>query len=293
MRSYQLLLIFLFSSINICAQNYTVSKIIGVVYNNNKILKKGDIINDLSQLRAESPNAAIRLISPQKGSIPISFAGGKKVNTNTTHSELYELVIGDFISKFTAYKNMKSMKTKGGTDRFDWFDFFYNFYDDSTKASTLGDTVYRKMLIIENQKMPLKSELFKLNLGAKLLTCTYINKTDSITKELPIVNDSITFLTSAFPSTKSFDWKLKLNSTDKQNKSLTLTITDMPIQSVILTKKELKDVIGVFLTNWKSNYKDLDEAKNDFYDYLELNYGRFYRPAIETYLSAFSNFSTK
>jgi hypothetical protein len=293
MRPYQFLLIFILGSINISAQDYTVSKVIGVVYNNNKTLKKGDIINDLSRLTAESPNAAIRLISAQKGIIPISFAGGKKVNANTTHSELYELVLGDFISKFTAYKNMKGMKTKGATDRFDWFDFFYNFYDDSTKASTLGDTLYRKMLIIENQKMPLKSELLRLNSNFKLLTCSYFNKTDSITKELPVIADSITFPASAFPSTRSFDWKLKLNSTDKQNKNLTLTITDMPIRSIILTKKELKDVIAVFLTDWKSNYKDLDEAKNDFYDYLELNYGKFYRPAIEANLSAFSNSSTK
>jgi hypothetical protein len=47
-----------------------------------------------------------------------------------------------------------------------------------------------------------------------------------------------------------------------------LNVSDYPILSNIFTSDELKRIIDLFKLDFKDNYKDADEAKNDLYDYL-------------------------
>lgn len=283
MKSLFFLIVLLIFTKSLFSQPYKVTKVVGVVYYNNTPLKKGDVITDLGRLNAQDQNGAVRLTNPQQGSIPISFSNGKKITgTKAQNSELYELAFADYIKKFEAFKQLG---TKNG-EFFDWFDFFYNFYNDSVAKREIEDTSYfRRMLIIEDQKIPLESNMLVLEPTDKLLACIYGENKDSLQKELPVSKDSIVFAASAFPLGTKFSWKLKLMAEGSQNKMQVLTLTDYPIVSFVLGKTELMNIIDLFKSDWNDGYKSLDDAKKDLYNFLIFNYGKFYPPALESYIN--------
>ncbi|MEO8764766.1 MAG: hypothetical protein ABI416_10785 [Ginsengibacter sp.] len=280
MKIHVFLLIASLTSLKDFAQNYYVTKIQGAIYYNGALLKKGDVIYNLDRLVAESKDAALRLLDPRKGSIPISFASGQKIikSAGTRHSELYELFVQRYINEYTS---SKSMKTRGSDDPFDWFTFFNGFTSDAKN---------RMILIIEDQKIPLSGKTFKIEGAFRLYACTYTGKGDSLIRKLPVIKRSIVFKRSSFPVHRNFIWKLKIQNSDRLENDRLTDITNGPIEGNFFTIKELIKILGFFKTGWKANYESISEAREDCYYYLVFNYGRFYKPLVESYINKIFNY---
>jgi len=258
-------------------QSYRVSKVLGSISFNGKLLTKDDVVTGLDKLTASSANAAIRLVSGTAGAVVINFVYGKKVTNavKTEKSELYELVVQDYLNKYTTFKNTQ---TKGVPfPEFDWYRFFYQY----------PDTGSRRMLIIEGEKVPLQSQVFKTSKTYKILASCFTTKQDSTTQELTVRQDSIVFPSSTF-STKG-DCYLDIYLSYKNNKGedKTLKITKRPINIFYLTKDQLTSLIDLFHDNVRNGYQNAQDAKSDFYTYIEFNYGRYYEPLISSQLNKF------
>ena len=260
------LIVFSFWGIHLQAQEYHVSKILDSVYYNGNLLQKDANINGLSKLTAKSRNAALRVVSANSGSIAISFVNGKITTAGKENkSELYELVVQDYIDKYTSFK---STQTKSVPVDFDWFNFFYQ-YPSKVKE--------RKMLIVEGEKIPLQSRNLQTGLSYRILAVTHISKDDSCIRELPIRDNTIEFPDTSFPIKDRFSLDVYIDFLKGSGKNKRIRITDRPIEASYLTIGQMNGLIGLF---HEEPYRTPVEAKNDLFSYLDYNYGRYYDPAI-------------
>jgi hypothetical protein len=248
-------------------QTYSVSAVRGNVYWNSKLLKNGDVLTNPETLTSDNTSSKIRLLNPQTGSILVSFANSKPAiqNSANKHSELYTITIQPYISSYGA---SRVLTTKGD---FDWVLFFV----DSCKG---------RMAVFEDEKIPLTSTHIQLDSSVRFMAITNMD-TGMAFKNIPVINDSLVFAGNIFPPGKPVTWKLAL-SYSENNKTDTSVINDTPIVSQFITADELKQLIVDFTENWRTNYKDEKEAKNDFYSYLFFNYGAFYNGNIDKIINA-------
>ena len=257
-----MIFIFILISAVCLAQTYSVSAVRGNVYWNDKLLKNGDVLTNPQTLTSDNTASKIRLLNPQTGSILVSFANGKPAiqNSANKHSELYVITIQTYITNYGA---SRLLTTKGD---FDWVLFFV----DSCKG---------KMAVFEDEKIPLTSTHIQLDSSVRFMAIINMN-TGMVFKNIPVINDSLVFARNIFPPGKPVTWKFAL-SYSENNKTDTSVINDTPIVSQFITAGELKELIVDFTENWRTNYKDEKEAKNDFYSYLFFNYGAFYNGNID------------
>ena len=269
---YTIIFIYLIFSLVTTGQNYTVTKVIGVVYFNNKLIQKGDVVTDISKLVATSKTAAIRLLNADLGSIPISFISGEKTISNNVskHSELYEVIVQTYINKYTT---SKSMKTRAGSfEDFDWYKFFNTTDNSSDKNS---------FLIIQNQAIPVFSRANPVQAPFQLF-CTIYNSKDSIEAKLPIQNDSIYFIIPSFKHDQQFSFRIKLTVPSKTGDLQVYNIQNNRSIGYYMTNDQLDKIMYLFYSDWEKNYSSKKAAIIDFYDYLNFNYGKFYMPLINS-----------
>lgn len=262
-----MIFIFLLMSAGCFAQTYSVSAVRGNVYWNDKLLKNGDVLTNPETLTSDNTASKIRLLNPQTGSILVSFANGKPAihNSANKHSELYTITVQPYITNYGA---SRVLTTKGD---FDWVLFFV----DSCKG---------RMAVFEDEKIPLTSTHIQLDSTVRFMAI--INMDTAIAfKNIPVINDSLVFTRNIFSAEKPVTWKLALRYTEN-NKTDTSVINDTPIVSQFITADKLQELIHDFTDNWKTNYKDEKELKNDFYTYLFFNYGAFYNGDVDKLINA-------
>lgn len=259
----------IFSLINISSYSqtvYSVSAQKGKIYYNNKLIKVGDQLTHLEKLTAETKDSKIRLLNPEKGSYLITFLDGTPiVNENIKKkSELYQIVVQKYIDNFNS---SKILSTRGP---FDWYVFFTENNE--------------KMTLFEGQKMPLTSETYKIKSSQNLFATIYTEK-DSVLIPLKRVDENLFFDENLFPKDQ-FTWKLKMSYLPNNNKKLT-NVTKTRLTSSFVSISELKDIVELFSTNWRQNYKDEDALIKDIYDYLEFSYGVIYKPYLDPIIRSF------
>jgi hypothetical protein len=257
--------ILLLTTTGISAQTYSVSAVRGNVYWNNKLLKNGDVLTNPQSLIADNTSSKIRLLNPQAGSILISFVNSKPAvqNISGKHSELYTLTIQPYINNYGA---SRVLTTKGD---FDWALFF-------------ADSCKGRMAVFENEKIPLTG---KIKVDSTMHFMAMIDTgAGMIIKNIPIVNDSLFFTKDIFPAGTAVTWKLAV-SYPGNNKIDTAIITDTPIISRFITATDFTELLDDFTVNWKNNYTNEKELKDDFYAFLFFNYGAFYNGDIDRIIS--------
>ncbi len=263
------LLVPLFLCVHLCGQTYSVSALMGNVYYNSKLVKKGDTLANPENLFADNASAKIRLLNPQTGSVMISFINSKPVVAQNadTHSELYELTVKEYISKYYKKPLTGYLSTRGSD--FDWFVFFV-------------DSVKNRMPVFENEKIPLTGSTVVPD-TAKFLAVVY-NGNDSVFKDIPVINDSLFFPAGIFPMDGSFTWRLAMSYADNNSRHISI-ITHEPIVSRVISENDLEKLLQDFLKDWKQNYASANKAKLDLYAFLSFNYGYFYYVSLDKMIS--------
>jgi hypothetical protein len=258
------------ASIPCLAQKYTVLKVKGPVYYERHLVHDSDKLDALSKLSSTDNNAAIRVISPASGSIVLSFANGVHVVKAEKKSELYELIVGEYIEKYL----LDQMHGRGNEQAFDWVAYFHDLSQDS---------IERKMLIIEGQAIPLISD-FKPTDSFQLWVDLYKTNRDSVLFQLPVHHDSLIFPLRGFPLRVQFNWQLKLRYKDAgTGRESFLEIMSRPVRSRVLSSSELDSLI-VFCRDPGIPIRD---QYNNLYFFLQFNYGKFYYPLIDERLKAY------
>lgn len=261
-----LLFLLLFSTYSFSQTVYSVSAQKGNIYYNNKLIKIGDQLVCLNELTAESRDAKIRLLNPQKGSYLISFSNGKPTLNEKIKkkSELYQIVIQKYIDD---YNTSKVLTSRGP---FDWYVFF--------------TTSKGKMAIFEGQKMPLTSFIYKIKSSQNLFATIYTAK-DSALIPLKRVDENLFFDEKLFPKGQ-FTWKLKMSYMINNNDKFT-TVTKTTLTSSFVSISELKEIVELFGANWQQDYKDDDDLIKDTYNYLEFNYGVICKPYLDPLIRSY------
>ncbi|TCZ74066.1 hypothetical protein [Flaviaesturariibacter aridisoli] len=259
----------------IFAQDYQVTKVNGKVYNGNKMLVKDDWINGVDKLTANSVSAAIRLVSTKYGVVVMSFVNGKKtINQGQIEkSEIYELVVQDYVDNFIRHKQTGVM---GAPGEFDWYTYFYEY----------SDSLPHRMLVVEGEKIPFQSRVFPKTSRPFKIFMNISTKSDSASYELPIEQDSICFPRIAFSGDNVLDMQIDLAFTDKHGLSKTTRVTRQPIEVYYLTRPQLNSLIFLFSDNADMGYKTSLDAKSDLYFYLDFNFTKFYHPLVETQVNS-------
>jgi hypothetical protein len=245
---------------------YSVSAQKGKIYYNNKLIKVGDELTHLDKLTAETRDSKIRLLNPQKGSYLITFLNGAPIaNENLKKkSELYQILVQKYIDNFNS---SKILSTRG---EFDWKAFF--------------ETDKGKMALFEGQKISLTGNSYIIKSSANFYAAVYTEKDSSIIA-LNRIDKKLFFDEKLFPKGR-FTWKLKMSYT-ANNKEKFTNVSQKPLLSSFVSISELKDIVELFSVNWEQNYAKEDFLIKDIYDYLEFNYGVFYKPYVDPLIRSY------
>jgi hypothetical protein len=178
------------------------------IYQNGHLIEAGDSIDLAGKVRLNHPSVIIKIQDVKSRSYPVSLSESIKVlkfPDNKRHSELYEVSIGEYFRKLGT--QTQNLNTRNG--EFDWLDYFRNFNNDPG----------RRLLIVNNEKIPLVSKYLTLTPNVSLFACRYKGG-DSSTILLHIESDSLILNYASFGLNSStdnitFSWKLKLGFREK------------------------------------------------------------------------------
>ena len=258
------------------AQPYYVSKVgkTGEIYLGNTQIKSGDLINEVSELRATDPAAMLRVVHDTKGSYTILFnTGSRQISLfDGRQSEFYKLVIKDYVDKYNKYRSLSTKKTPPS----DWFEFF-----NSASIDTSSGTI----ALLENDMIPLQSKSINLASNFILYSCMTDNNGDSSCTQIPVINDSLYFDSSLFKGTTQFLWKLKISEPNSTNPTL-LPVTDRPLKVNILKNTTLHSFIREQTDILKHDQIKITDIRNEIFALLEFNYGSHFSPYIDKMINS-------
>ncbi len=267
----------LFFAKSLFGQAYIITYIKGKVYHENKQLKLHDKLDGVTQITSNDKTAELALFSAEKGKFRLSFANSKPVAAAqaTKNSELYQLVIGNYL---LAYTTEKALTTRGDFD----LKTFFNDGDNST-----GNT---KVFLAVGELLPIKSQSLTFGAEDKFFLCTVKGK-DTVCNPIQrnksfLIFDSQTIKGIAIaegqdPETvtcfikHSYDFNSR---TVEERFSGPVTITFLP-------REYLLSVASSFQEGIASYYGD-DKGKMiaDIEDQLTYYYGKSFEPAVRQVL---------
>jgi len=269
-KTLTLSILLLLSHLVSLAQTYTVIYVNGDVTNQGKTITIGQHLAGTQHLSASDKNAFVCFLHPKLGKLGLNFAAGKPVpvkDGKEKHSELYELTIEDYITK---YDTRKVAAVRG----LDYVSFFRSFP---------GDSLHR-LLLIENDTIPLiTGQQVTLRPGDRFSACSYAGK-DSVCRELPMIDTSFLIISAAAfsPDKRGMvQWKLRLSFTDS-GRGQTLSFRPDVYHSYMMQRRELILLIGAFKDAFTESYAgDRQKIREELYNYLTDFYGKFHTETVD------------
>lgn len=243
------------------------------VYQDGKRVPVHGTVDLTKDLLVNDPSAMLHLQDENGRLFTVSFRNGKKVVMNlpeAEHSELYEIIVTDYLKSI---QHITSHLTGKPYDM-DWLSYFNNFETDSGK----------RLLIIDNEEIPLKSKFITLVPGQELYARVY-QGSDSSVHKLVIRNEILTLNAVSFglnPETRKavFRWKLQLGYS-KDNHQLYTDISEV-LKSRLIDLNELKEEMVFFAGNRSIAPNELEQRLKSF---LFATYGKYNSLMVDPLIS--------
>ena len=276
-RKILVLLFVLFTANTVFGQAYIITYIKGPVYHNNTLLKLHDRLDGVSELTSTDKTAEVALFSAQKGKFRLSFVNSKPISKGVTakNSELYQLMVANYL---LAYTTEKTLTSRGEFD-------LRNFFNAGAN----------KVLLLEGELLPVKSQGIKNNPADKYFICTLKGK-DTICTPIRRNNSFLTFDGQLFAGPVSASNHGDETVTCFIRRGYTLngkyaeeTISG-PANVTFLTKEYLQDLVKTFEEGLASYYaNDRKKMIADMESQLTYYYGNSFEPAAEQVLTGLIN----
>ncbi len=250
------------------AQYATVTHIQGKIYKNGTLLKISDKVTASDTLKTDDSNSQLGLLDIKQGRIFIKFLNGKPLKTKSEdkHSELFALTVGEYIQKYTT---VKILTHKGS---FDLIDFF---------SDTTGNQVPIRIMLIEDQKLPLVSSKVSFTSSDKLFMCG-VQNSDTICKVLPLTKDSIWIYGGIFKKGSWTEQTTLLKVGYFIENQYMERYFPYQLKISVVKKAVLIEIIQAFKRNFMSFYQgDESSLRKDIYAEISYWYGRFYEPDVD------------
>ncbi|MBV8390733.1 MAG: hypothetical protein JO080_13095 [Mucilaginibacter sp.] len=261
-------------------QSYIITYIKGNVYYNNKLLKLHDKLDGVTQITSNDKTAELALFSAQKGKFRLSFVNSKPVSANQTskRSELYQLIVGNYLLKYTMEK---TLTTRGD------FDLKAFFKDVDTGWNR------NSVFLLEGELLPLKSQTLTVHPDDKFFICTtkgedticnlisrkgsFLNFDDQTMKEFGNTNDQNPKPVLCF-----------IKHTYTYNNKYVEECFSEPLNITFLPRQYLQGLVGSFEQGIGSYYQD-NKGKliADIEEQLAYYYGRNFEPAVSQVLKSY------
>ncbi len=173
MRKIGCLLLILFIAKSVSGQAYIVTYLKGAVFHDSKPVKLHDRLDGATQLSSSDKTAEIALFSLTKGKMRLTFANSKPVSASqaTGHSELYQLVVADYLQ---GYNSQKALTTRNAVG----LEGFFNYMDRKHPQN--------KVFLLEGEHLLVTGDI------DKFFICT-VKGADTLCTQVKIIQDSLVF----------------------------------------------------------------------------------------------------
>ena len=280
MKKALVLLCTLMSATHVFGQAYIVTYLKGKVYHDHQLLKLHDKINDVSELSSDDKSAELAVFSAQKGKFRLSFVNSKGVKTNLPEkkSELYQMVVGNYLLKYTTEKTL--------TARGD-FDLQVFFTPSDTGSHGAG------LFLLENEMLPLKSQSINISKEDQFFICPV---TANGTSCNPVTRNShflvfdhktaegVFGTSNAQPVSRTCLIQLAETDGNKQSRENLASAAKI----TFLPGEYLDTLTASFMEGLESYYKgDKDKLIGDIEEQLAYYYGHSYEPAVRQVLKTY------
>lgn len=245
-----------------------------IVKQNGKALHQKDTINIHSPIYIINPSTILTFGDLNGGIFNIGFQNDGKIKLNQrskNHSELWEIIISEYEEKFKLAQG-----TLGHRGEFDWFRYFREFGNNSTTG---------KLLMIENEKIPLNSEYMPITSNMALYACIYTGQ-DTLIRKLDIISDTLVlalerFRLSSHSPKGVFQWKLMVGRSEGEGE----TIGDVSgvLSSQFFSYDRLCQIVKYLCGTIK--FPDNESLKIYIREFFEYHYGKLNPFALEECLA--------
>ncbi|MDP9080787.1 MAG: class I SAM-dependent methyltransferase [Bacteroidota bacterium] len=260
------------------SQSYYVTFIKGSILYEHKPLKLHDQVNDQALISSGQPSAELELFSLKNGKRRLRFANAKLVAAGAGHSELYELIVGNYLEQYSQTKIM-------GTKDAEVFDLQV-FLNDTSKNPV------NHIALVEGQSLPLQSQLMKFIPGDKYFICS-VGKKDTACTAIPVRDNSLLFDSAVLKellgdTVATAGCIFKIGYTD--NGVYKEQSFPDPIQVSVISREQLQAVIASYKAGLTGYYKgDKSKLVADVEDNLTDYYGKFYRSGVDRIILSLLN----
>jgi hypothetical protein len=278
-----LFLIGILFTVNVVSgQAYIITYLKGNVYHDHKLLKLHDKLDGVTQITSNDKTAELALFSAQKGKFRLSFVNSKPVAANQAakSSELYQLVVGNYLLTYTTEKTLTS---RGD---FDLKTFFNN-----ADTGRNGHNIF----LLEGELLPIKSQALKARPEDKFFIytikgrdtiCSLIHRNNGFLIFDDETMKSITGLNAQNPKPVSCFFKHGYTLNNKYVEEY----FSGPVNITFLSKDYQKTLVSSFSEGMSSYYKD-NKARliADIEGQLAYYYGHSFEPAVHQVLNSYLN----
>ena len=267
--------ILIFASAAVCGQQYLVSRVKGEIYCKKVLVKSGDKLDELSSLVSGDRRAMLRVVNGQQGSFIITFENGRPSNNHVEneHSEIFELLIGDYIERYKKYRSL-SVKGVGSND---WFECV---------ATASADSLNCRILFVDGEGVPTLTKTFSPTRKFQLYLSVYEGKDARPLQRVPMRRDSIYFNKSLFGTTgEGVSFQLQLAEAGKSTNSKMMPINDRNIIGKSMTRAEISLLVEDAKRMVMDPSFEIPNKGKELYDFFLFNYGHFFSPFIERILT--------
>lgn len=252
------------------SQEYTVTYVKGTIMQGNNVLQVGQKVNAENNLVAKQKNALLRLISPGKGAVVLTFQTGVAVAapiSSGKQPEWYSCTIGKYLHALNAQATL----TTRGTEETDWFDYFTGFPDSADG----------RLMVMEDEKISLRNSRVPVDKQTALYACVYRGDDSTLVKLDITKDDSLMLGAALFKISRGRDaairWKLKMHAING-NEKIYEDVSGI-LTSVVLKKEDVTEMLGGF-----AYLPEASARLQAFETFLLFNYGKFNQSAIRKLL---------
>ncbi len=277
MKKALVLISILFIANTVFGQAYIITYIKGDIYHDQKLLKLHDRLDGVNKLTSSDKTAELALFSAQKGKFRLSFVNSKPVSANQAakKSELYQLVVGNYLLTYTTEKML--------TSRGD-FDLKTCFSGDSRDDGN-------KVLLLDGEILPIKSADLKINPADKIFIYTLKGK-DTVCNPIRRTSSFLIFDQQSFKGISNADNPEPVTCYIKRGyisdgKYIEETLSG-PLIITFLPKENLQNLVSTFNEGLATYYQnDKKKMIGDIESQLTYYYGDYFEPAVDQVLKSY------
>jgi hypothetical protein len=257
MKRTVLLLLFLGTAFSCSGQRYIVTYLQGKVYHEGKLVKLHDRLDGAAELSSVDKTAELALFSAEKGKFRLS-----------SRSELYQLVLADYLQGFNA---QKTLTTRG---RFS-LEYFFNHASRKHPKN--------RVLLAEGERLPLSGAI------EQIYICRAVGGDTSCTP-VTIISDTLIFDRRLIKRLGDYQFTCLVKYGCFNGSKYTESYFSQPVELTLLPAAWLKKLMRPF-TGALATYYGGDRGKlaADVEEQLAYYYGDFDESGMRKVLLNFLN----